>query len=112
MEHLRKGGWAEQEAATYLEAKGYRIVERNYRFGKGEIDIICWKNPFLVFVEVKYRKNNDYGYPEDFVDARKLNRVKQTAVHFMSTKQYKGPVRYDVVSITGKEAPIHFEDVG
>lgn len=111
MEHLLKGAEAEERAAAYLLAQGYKILERNYRHGKGEIDLICWKKPFVVFVEVKYRKNNSFGYPEEFVDRRKLEMVKKTAVLYVLQKKYEGPVRYDVIAITGNESPMHFEDV-
>lgn len=111
MEHLLKGAQAEERAAAFLISKGYHVMEKNYRNGKGEIDIICWKKPFIVFVEVKYRKNNSFGYPEEFVDDRKLNMIKKTAVRYVLEKKYEGPVRYDVIAITGNESPIHFEDV-
>ena len=60
----RKG---ENLAAEYLVRQGYRVVEKNYRFKKSEIDLICQKDGLLIFVEVKTRSSRIFGQPESFV---------------------------------------------
>ena len=64
------GALAEKLAATFLQKKGFTILEHNYRYQKAEIDIIAKKNNLLVFVEVKARSGGDFGYPETFVHAK------------------------------------------
>ena len=58
------GEKGETLACTFLQGKGYKIIQRNYRSSYGEIDIIAWHDRILVFIEVKTRTNLTYGYPE------------------------------------------------
>ncbi|MBC7450564.1 MAG: YraN family protein [Cytophagales bacterium] len=111
MEHLKKGLAGESKACDYLIEKGYGIVERNYRSGKGEIDIIAFKDICYYFIEVKYRKNNRYGYPEDFVNKKKFQMVQQTAEAYILQHDWHGRIRFDVIAITGEEEPVHMEDI-
>ena len=111
MNHLKKGLAEEAKACEYLEKKGYQIIERNYRSGKGEIDIVAFSEKCLCFVEVKFRKNNAYGYPEDFVTHKKLLMIQQTAEAYIIEKNWHGRIRFDVISITGADPIVHIEDV-
>jgi len=111
MEHIQKGLAGEVKACGFLEQHGYEIRERNYRAGKGEIDIIAFKDNCLCFVEVKYRKNNRYGFPEVFVTEKKLRMIQQTAEAYVYQKEWHGRIRFDVIAITGTEAPVHITDV-
>ena len=100
-----KGQEYEDLAAAYLEKQGLTILERNYHCRQGELDIIAKNKQFVIFIEVKYRKNNRYGEPFAFVDIRKQRRMIHTALHYC---QYKGigekyPMRFDVVSIQTKD---------
>ena len=63
------GAFGEKKAANYLRLHGYRIVDTNCRYRQGEIDIIAQKRDYIVFVEVKLRKNNSYGEAREFVTA-------------------------------------------
>ena len=65
---MEAGAFGEQLAADYLEARGFRVRSRNYRYGKSEIDLIVQRDDWLIFVEVKARSSVEYGHPEDFVD--------------------------------------------
>lgn len=110
------GKQGEDAAAAYLEAKGWRIAARNWRTGKGELDIIAWETEkILVFVEVKTRSNQSYGPPESFVDEKKQKQMAQTAGVYMETIGYEWAIRFDVVSVIVKKGQIfdiqHFEDV-
>ena len=97
------GIWAESYVAQYLRAKGYKILDTNYRKKWGEIDIVAEKEGILIFIEVKANKNELMGFePERRVNndkLRKLNRVIQT---YLAYKKY-GPGQewqIDIISLT------------
>ena len=92
----------EDMAAAYLEAAGYRILERNWRFHRNEIDIIATEDDTLVFVEVKKRQDSAHGYGCEAVDHAKQQRIRRVAEAYLSyTKrsQTETKCRFDVVSI-------------
>lgn len=98
--HLDTGKRGEELAAEYLERKGFRIAERNYRAGRGEIDIIAWANDrLLVFVEVKTRAGDGFGGPEDAVDIRKQDIMARTAGFYMEQTGYDWEIRFDIVAV-------------
>ena len=108
-----EGLWGEEQALAYLEAKGYALKEQRYKLLRAEIDLIVQGHGTLVFVEVKLRRNNGMGYPENFVTLAQAKRVKEAAIHYMEQLDYLGPVRYDIVAITGYpviEQLVHLED--
>lgn len=110
---IQKGKEAENLAADFLKQQGYEIVERNYRYQRSEIDLIVRKENWLVFVEVKMRSSDAFGYPEEFVDYRKAKNIVYGAEHYTFEQNYEGNVRYDVVAISlrnGKPEIRHFED--
>lgn len=110
---MQKGREAEDLAAEYLKSQGYEIVQRNYRYKHSEIDLIARKDKWLVFVEVKMRSSDAFGYPEEFVDYRKAKNVVYGAEQYTFERDYNGNVRYDVVAITmrnGVPDLKHFED--
>jgi len=109
MENLRKtGSEYEQKAACFLQNKGYQILERNYRCRIGEIDLIAMHHGYLVFVEVKYRKNNQYGNPVEAVDYKKKKIISKVAQCYISDKRlHECPVRFDVIAILGEEITIY-----
>ena len=77
------GAWGERVAATHLEAKGYRILQRNWRCARGEIDIVAQAGQMLVFVEVKTRRGRDMGAPEQGVTAGKARKLLQVAQYYL-----------------------------
>lgn len=91
------GNKGEHAAALYLERQGYRIIERQYHSGYGEIDLIAADNDTIVFVEVKTRKTSAWGEPVDFVDRHKQKCLTKTALVYMTDKDY--PARFDVIGI-------------
>jgi putative endonuclease len=95
----------EQAAASFLEKQGFQILERNFRCRQGEVDIIGIHENCLVFVEVKYRKNDRAGVPEEAVGVWKQLKICRTSDYFrMCRRKYeKLQVRYDVVAIQGEE---------
>ena len=73
------GDFGENSACTFLKHHGYRIIDRNYSNRNGEIDVIARKGSYVVFVEVKTRKSDDYGNPSDAVNFHKQQRIIKTA---------------------------------
>ncbi len=113
MNHQKQTGQrGEDLAVELLENDGYTIQERNYRFKRAEIDIIAKKRGMLVFVEVKSRKSNVFGYPESFVDDKQADRITEAAEEYMYQINWLKNVRFDIISIeTGSGLKItHFKD--
>ncbi|NNF59201.1 MAG: YraN family protein [Rhodothermaceae bacterium] len=115
------GAHGEDLAADYLEAKGYRVLDRNYRFMREEIDLVCFlpaeryeDGGELVFVEVKTRRGHGFGRPEEAVDRPKQEAIMRTAEAYLHERRLDGsPCRFDVVAITlGSGLPEieHFEN--
>ena len=102
MNKRKTGSEYEGLAAKWLENHGYRIVERNYRCGQGEIDLIAEKDGYLVFVEVKYRSNRGYGSPCEAVDYRKQKRISNAAAFYLRRYGYlmDQPCRFDVAQVS------------
>lgn len=107
------GSRYEQIAGEYLEAKGYQILEYNYRNPFGEIDLIAeTPDGMIVYCEVKYRKTNAYGDPLEAVDRRKQKRIYQTAAcHYAGygEKEHR-PCRFDVIAIYGDGSIRHISN--
>ena len=105
----------EQLATDYLIQKGYSVLARNYRIKGGEIDIIAQKGGDIVFVEVKLRASNRYGYPEEAVSYTKQKRVAKAIKFFLHTTRVRySCVRFDIIAITQSASDvtiIHIENV-
>lgn len=95
----------EQIAADFLISKGYRILELNFQYRSGEIDIIAANNDFIIFVEVKYRKTEASGSPIEAVNFNKQIKISNTATYFLvCNKQFLNKqIRFDVIGILGDE---------
>ncbi len=105
LQDARRG---EDLAFELLRAQGYRVVARNYRArsGRGELDLIGWDGEFLACVEVKARKNADFGRPEAFVDSAKRRRVISAAFEFARRANvHSNRLRFDVVSVVLSDPP-------
>lgn len=75
--------WGEKIAQQYLEERGIRIVEKNYRTQFGEIDIIGFENEDLVFFEVKTRSSIKFGFPEEAVHSKKIEKIEIVANEYL-----------------------------
>ncbi|MDR8394186.1 YraN family protein [Aliifodinibius sp. S!AR15-10] len=109
------GHEGEELAASYLESKEYTILERNYFFEHAEVDIVAYDEKQIVFVEVKYRSDTDFGEPEDSISEEKQKNIFKAAEAWLYERKMDGsPVRFDVISIVQREeeAPQfkHFEN--
>ena len=105
----RFGNKAENLAARFLISKGYKILKHQYRTRGGEIDLIARDGDEIVFVEVKARTSNEFGYPEESVTRSKLQKIQRTAELFLSKSKFKNvPYRIEVIAIEyrGDDDPI------
>ncbi|HUL44867.1 MAG TPA: YraN family protein [Bacteroidota bacterium] len=111
---LKNGAVGEQLAIEYLEKKAYHILQRNYRFEHGEIDIVADDHGVLVFVEVKARSSREYGEPEEAVTESKRRKIRHTADGYLFENGIDDRIcRFDVIGIEfGQQRPVirHLED--
>lgn len=100
------GQWGEGLAAQYLEAKGYEVLERNWRTARGEIDLVVQRGQELIFVEVKTRRGRVMGTPEEGITRRKADKLLMLAQQYLSEKDLEADWRIDLVAVeldqTGK----------
>ncbi len=96
------GRRGEDAATQYLEARNYQILERNWRHGRAEVDIIVISpdQQTLIFVEVKTRATDFYGYPELAVTARKMELLYEAADAFQEEFGWTKDVRFDILALT------------
>ncbi len=98
------GNEYERQAGAYLEAQGYDILEYNAFSRSGELDIVARQGGYLVFVEVKYRKDARKGYPLEAISFSKQKNISKCALYYMKKHHLMNlPVRFDVVGILGDE---------
>lgn len=98
------GAWGEQLAADFLAARGWRVLSRNYRSRFGEIDLIAENGEVLAFIEVKLRKSSYFGAAREFVDRRKQDRLRATAMLWLEEHETALQPRFDVIEIYAPEA--------
>ena len=97
------GDFGEDAACSYLKKKRYRIESRNFSCRRGEIDIIARKGEYLVFVEVKLRRNADFGEAKEFVTQTKQRRVIAAAEYWLMKHPTELQPRFDVIEIYAPE---------
>lgn len=90
-------------AANLLEQKNYNILERNWRCGHLEVDIIAENDDYVVFVEVKTRKTSSLGAPEVFVDRTKQKHLISAAKHYAKFKNVTKEIRFDIISVINNQ---------
>jgi putative endonuclease len=98
--HLKQGVDAEAACCEYLRAKGLKIVDKNFNCRHGEIDIIMLDRKMLVFVEVRYRKNNNFGGGLESITTAKQLKLRKTAELYLQKNQRYKNARFDVVSMS------------
>ncbi len=116
MNTLILGRKGEDIAAEYLSENGYEIIEKNYHFGHGEIDIIAKKKHVIVFAEVKTRKSAGFGTPDQAVNHKKMKLLLRTADGFLlKNSQFSDyEKRMDVIAIIKSDETFrldHYENV-
>ena len=96
---LQTGKKGEEEAMAFLRGEGYKILHTNWRYKHLEIDIIAQNDEFLVIVEVKTRKNADFGKPETFVTKSKQQKIIRATHEFVQQYGIEKEIRFDIISI-------------
>ena len=113
--HNEYGRSGEDVAAEYLERQGYLILDRNWYFDHKELDIVAQKDECLIIVEVKTRRRNTYGRPEEAVTPRKIGLLVLAANAYVRSHYIDMPVRFDVIAISHlgegpREKVEHYQD--
>ena len=111
--HNQLGKKGEQLAVAYLLEKGYKILEKNYRYLKAEVDIIAQQENTLAVVEVKTRSSDVFGNPQDFVNPKKIKLLVSAIDAYVTSKDLEVEVRFDIIAILKEKNEFkieHLED--
>lgn len=99
--HNELGKWGEDIAAAFVDKKGYEILQRDWKSGHHDLDIIAKDEDTLVIIEVKTRRNRLFGNPEEAIDYKKRQSLLSATNHFVKSHHINVPVRFDIISIVG-----------
>ena len=97
----KQGNQAEDEAYQYLLKQGFKLLEKNFSTKAGEVDLIMQDGESLVFIEVRYRKNADFGGAAASVTPKKQQRIIKAALAYQQRHSPQSSLRFDVVAIEG-----------
>jgi len=97
--HTEIGKLGEELAKKYLEKHDYKIIEQNYRTRYSELDLIVYKDKWLIFVEVRTKIGEQFGSPEETLNKQKIATLQRAAAAYAATQKHKGPYRIDAVCI-------------
>lgn len=104
MSKRKIGNIGEDVAEKFLRQQGYVIVEKNFYYRHGEIDIVAMEGKTLVFIEVKSRRSERFGSPEESVTPKKQELLRRTAEGYVASKNLTNiECRFDVVAVMMKE---------
>ncbi|MBP7973648.1 MAG: YraN family protein [Kaistella sp.] len=113
-EHNDFGKLAEDMAAEFLVRKNYRILARNFRYQKAEIDIVAEFNGIIVVTEVKARSYNTLIEPQEAVTKKKIKSIVMCSDFFMNERKIDKEVRFDIITVLPDEQGVlqlnHIED--
>lgn len=98
--HIHTGQLGEQLAADFFIAKGYLLLEKNWRYSRWEVDIIASKDNVLHFAEVKTRRSKNYGLPEEKVGNKKIQNLVNAAEQYLYLHPQWKRIQFDILSIT------------
>ncbi len=94
------GRWGERRALRFLEQRGWKVLARNYRFGRREVDLVVRREDIVAFVEVKTRAGRGFGYPQEAITALKRREIEAVASHFLIRHGLEGvSIRFDAMAI-------------
>lgn len=116
MDHITTGKLGERVARKYLESKGYKIIEQNYKTKYAEIDLVGLNKGVMIFVEVRTKRGEAFGSPEDTLDYSKLRKISANARAYAAFKGWNGLCRIDAVCVVlgGDDKPKridHYENI-
>ncbi len=103
MTNYQTGHQAEKDAAEYLESKGYKIMQLNWKTKYCEIDIVARKKERIYFVEVKYRQTRSQGFSLEYITPKKLNQMRFAAEIWVSNHSWTGEYQLAAIGIDGEE---------
>ena len=109
--HNQLGKSGEEYAAEYLMSRGYIIRDVNWVSGRHELDIVAFHNDMMVVIEVKTRSNVDWAYPEEAITNKKIRNTILATEAYIRMFDLDVDVRFDVISIVGKEPPFEIEHI-
>ena len=96
------GQWGENAACAFMEKSGAKLIERNFRWKGGEIDLIFFRDDILIFLEVRTREDDSFMHPLETIDPRKCIKIKQTANYFFYHVWQKDSLcQFDIITIIG-----------
>lgn len=101
-QNIIKGRFGEEASVEYLKRKRYKILDINFRCKIGEVDIVARDKSTIVFIEVKSRQSNQYGYPSEAVNYHKQRKISKVALYYLQSKKlfdYDYNIRFDVIEI-------------
>lgn len=100
MRRIRTGKQGEELAVAHLRKAGYKIVARNYRCLYGEMDVIARDGDTIVFIEVKSRKSETFGQPQEAVGLEKRKKLSRISLHYIQQKRLEAcNARFDVIAV-------------
>jgi putative endonuclease len=102
MTSTETGRKAEQAARVYLEMRGFKVLEQNWRLPRFEIDIVASKDGVVHFIEVKYRVRDDQGTGFDAITTTKLKQMRRAAWAWVAENEYKGEYVLSAIEIGGR----------
>ena len=97
------GKWGETQVADLLRTKGFRLLAAGYHCRFGEIDLIASNGKYICFTEVKLRRSDSFASAREFVDARKQERLRLTAAHYLAEYPTSLQPRFDVAEVYAPE---------
>lgn len=100
-DHNEYGNFGEEAAAAHLRAKGYTILDKHWRTGRKEVDIVAETEGTLVFVEVKTRRSEWQCRPMDVLTTFKIRNIVMAAEAYVRYKRLDMPIRYDLITVSG-----------
>ncbi len=112
-QHNELGNIGEELAAQHLLAKGYAILDRNFRYDHAEVDIIAQKDDFIICVEVKTRNSDFFGDPQSFVTPGKIKQIVKAMNAYLEANDIELETRFDIIAVLKNkttELITHYED--
>jgi putative endonuclease len=104
------GRYGEDRAASFLQDRGYEIIDRNWRSPSGEIDLVAREKGRLVFVEVKTRNGSGFGHPFEAITPNKVSRMRRLVAEWCVAKQVSAlAVRLDAIAVLITGGRVHIE---
>ncbi|MFA6511929.1 MAG: YraN family protein [Patescibacteria group bacterium] len=111
MSKRKLGELGERIALQYLTQEGFALVDRNFFTRSGEIDLIVQKDALLVFVEVKWRRDESFGSAAESITWQKRQRIRATIVHYLLQHPHHGSIRMDALLLDGQKDHLHITHV-